>query len=257
MEKKYSAKYFRDSMPDWKKKKDPWIAQVFYRPLSFYISAFCANRGISANSVSYFSMLVAIAACACYCMSCHTIHIIGAIIVNIWLLLDCVDGNIARSVKAQPFGEFADAGSSYLLISFIYITMGYALYNEGGLLFEKGEVIILLMAGFATSFDSFARFLYHKYKDGLKSLKEKYPNAVSLDNLNQTKPSKIPSLRDRIGEAIGIGGFLPAFILLFTCLGMAEFIIYYIFCYNLLKCCYVMYKTITLAIKITNKIDAE
>lgn len=252
---KYTAKYFRDSMPEWKKKKDPLIAQFFYRPLSFYISSFCANRGISANTVSYFSMLVAIAACACYFFNNHWIHILGAVTVNLWLLLDCVDGNIARSVKAQPFGEFADAGSSYLLISFIYISMGYALYNEGGLLFQKGNVIIFILATFATAFDSFARLLYHKYKDGLSSLREQYPDAVSLDNLRQTKPSKIPSLRDRIGEAIGIGGFLPAFILLFTYFRMAEIIIYYIFCYNFLKCCYVMFKTIRLAIKITNKIE--
>ena len=169
--------------------------------------------------------------------------------------MDCVDGNIARSVKAQPFGEFADAGSSYLLISFIYIAMGYALYYEGGWLVSKGNVLILMMAVFATTADSFARMLYHKYRDGLASLKQSHPDAVNLDNLIQSKANSTPSLRDRIGEAIGIGGFLPAFILLFTCLKAADIVIYYIFCYNILKCSYVMFKTIRNAIKITNRID--
>ena len=253
--KKYTAKYFRESIPEWKFKKDPLIAQWFYRPLSFYISAFCANRGISANAVSYFSMLFAIGACVCYFVDNHIVHICGAIIVNLWLLLDCVDGNIARSVKKQPFGEFADAGSSLLLISFIYISIGYALYCEGGWLVNKGNVIILLLSVFATASDAFMRHLYHKYKEELSNLKNKYPEMLGSVGLTHSKPGEMPSLRERIAEAIGIGGFLPAFILLFTCLELADIIIYYIFSYNVLKCCLVSYKAIGSAIRITKQIE--
>lgn len=44
-------------------KKDAFVVQKFYRPLSFYGSSFAANHGISANTVSYFSVIVAIIGC--------------------------------------------------------------------------------------------------------------------------------------------------------------------------------------------------
>ena len=43
---KYTAKYFKDNMPEWKRKKDAFVVQKFYRPLSFYGSSFAANHGI-------------------------------------------------------------------------------------------------------------------------------------------------------------------------------------------------------------------
>lgn len=33
---KYNAKFFRDGMPDWKKKKDSIFACLIYRPISFW-----------------------------------------------------------------------------------------------------------------------------------------------------------------------------------------------------------------------------
>lgn len=36
---KYTAKYFKDNMPEWKRKKDAFVVQKFYRPLSFYGSS--------------------------------------------------------------------------------------------------------------------------------------------------------------------------------------------------------------------------
>ena len=255
MNKRYSAKFFIFIMPDWKKKKDPLIAQVFYRPISFYLSSFCANRGISANSVSYFSMYVAILSCVCYFLHDHTCHIIGAFMVNIWLLLDCVDGNIARSVKSQPFGEFADAASSYLLISFIYISIGYAIYEEGGFFVSKGNVFILLLATFATVSDSFMRLLFHKYNAELSRVKGIYPKVEGSNLLNHTKSGEVPSFRERIGEALGIGGFLPVFILLFTFFRMADLIIYFVFLYNVLKSSIVVAFTISGAIRQTKLIE--
>ena len=60
---KYTAKYFSDNMPDWKKKKDSILCRLLYRKISFHISAFAANHGISANTVSYLSAIEGIIAC--------------------------------------------------------------------------------------------------------------------------------------------------------------------------------------------------
>lgn len=103
---RYTAKYFRDRLPDWKRKKDPILSRVFYRPLSFFCSAFFSYIGWTANMVSYFSAVVAIIACACFVLGAP---IVGAVLINLWLLLDCTDGNIARSVKKERYGDFADS----------------------------------------------------------------------------------------------------------------------------------------------------
>ena len=49
---KYTAKYFKDGMPEWKRKKDPILSRLFYRKAAFSVAAVAANAGISANAVS-------------------------------------------------------------------------------------------------------------------------------------------------------------------------------------------------------------
>lgn len=84
---RYTAQYFRDGLPEWKRRKDPVMVKLVMRPLSFYVSAFCANRG---------------------------------------------DGNLARSVKPQPFGGFVDSESSYILVALLGSCLGISAYNGGG-----------------------------------------------------------------------------------------------------------------------------
>ncbi len=86
-------------MPDWKKKKDCALARFFFRPISFYESAWCARHGINANTVSYISIIVAVLGCVCFISNNYTCWIIGAILFNVWYLLDCVDENLARSYR--------------------------------------------------------------------------------------------------------------------------------------------------------------
>ena len=124
----YTPKYFKDSIPDWKRKKDPFLSRLFYRPLSFLIASFCVNNRINANTVSYFSAGVAIIACASYIIPYYGFHVLGAILINIWLILDCTDGNLARSYKKQPFGEFADGISSYILVGLMCTTISFSVY---------------------------------------------------------------------------------------------------------------------------------
>ncbi len=60
-------------------------------------------------------------------------NIIGALLVLFWHLLDCVDGNLARSVKPQPFGGFVDSESSYILVALLGSCLGISAYHGGGL----------------------------------------------------------------------------------------------------------------------------
>ena len=115
---RYNAKYFRDSLPEWKRRKDPVLSKVFYRPVSFFTASIAANLGISANTVSYCSVFIAVLSCLLFAYPSQQAHLAAAIFVSVWLIMDCTDGNLARSVKKQPFGTYADSMSSYIFVGF-------------------------------------------------------------------------------------------------------------------------------------------
>ena len=211
--KKYSVKFFKDGLPDWKRRKDPFFVRYTYRPLSFVGSSICANLGLSANTVSYLSIFIGLLAAVFYYFDSHIMHIWGGIFVNLWLLFDCIDGNIARSVKKQPFGVFADATACYILLAFIYTALGYAVYVDGGILFSKGNVWIVVIGSLVSTSDIVMRLVFHKFREGEIELNKVIGKEEKF--LDEYKPHE-PSLKDRVMEAINIGGYQPAIILVGT-----------------------------------------
>lgn len=222
----YTSKYFKDNIPEWKRKKDPIFTRIFYRPVSFYTASIFANKGISANSVSYISTIIGIFACLFYLVNNRFFNISGAILINIWLILDCTDGNLARSVKKQPFGEFADAISSYILVGLLFNMIGFSIYKTGGLFIQEGNAYIILLGALASSADSLMRLIYQKYL------------VVSYESHADTKESKegsnsgmINKIRIRIDQEIGLGGILPIALLICTLLNCLDIVVIIWFLY--------------------------
>ena len=224
----YTAKYFKENMPEWKRKKDPPLSRIFYRKVAFHWSAFAANRGITANSVSYFSMFVGILACALFLFD-KPLAIAGAVLVNVWLVLDCTDGNLARSVKSQPFGEFADGISSYVLVGLLCTMMGFYVYRHGGIVIPAGRAWIMLIGALASSADTMMRLIYQKYKSTERDMADK--GIVELAHDDRTDHSKVNSLRVRIEADFGIGGYLPLMVLLGTLFDALDLVVLYCFLY--------------------------
>lgn len=224
---KYTYSYFKDSMPEWKKKKDPINCRHVIRPLSFYGSAFCANHGISANMVSYFSAIVAIAGCVCFLVNDRAINIIGSILMNIWLWLDCVDGNIARSVKKEPFGEFVDAMSSYILVAFMCTAFGVYVYRCGGIFAGSGNALFIVLGAFSSTFDTLTRLTNQKFTNSEYELNLR--EQVSEGNTSKTNTKSTIFLIRHLEEALGIGGWLPFFLLLAVIFNFMDLIVIYCF----------------------------
>lgn len=250
---KYTAKYFKESMPIWKRKKDPILSRIIYRKIAFYMAAACANCGISANAVSYFSTVVAIIACGCFFINMHTLHIIGAILINVWLILDCTDGNIARSVKSQPFGEFADGISSYILVGIMCTAMSVSTYYDGGVFVEEKSFWIIIVGALASSSDSLMRLIYQKYKNTERDMADK--GIVKIENDKRTDHSQVGSFRVRVESELGIGGILPMAILLATLEKALDIIVIYCFAYYGISCILATTIYIKKAIKKTHEYD--
>lgn len=225
---KYTANYFKENIPEWKRKKDPPLSRVFYRKVAFHCAAFAANRGISANAVSYFSMYIGLLASVLFLFN-KPAAIAGAVLVNVWLILDCTDGNLARSVKSQPFGEFADGISSYIIVGLLCTMMGVYVFRQGGVFVHSGVFWIILIGALASSSDSLMRLIYQKYKNTERDMADK--GIIEIENDDRTDHAKVNSLRVRIESDFGIGGYLPLLILLGVLFNALDIVVIYCFLY--------------------------
>jgi len=228
-EKKYTPKYFWENIPDWKRKKDPVLSRIFYRPLSCVTASISANLGISANTVSYFSGILAIVACLLFLIPQFWARLTGAILVNIWLLLDCTDGNLARSYKKQLFGEFADGISSYILVGLLCTCMAVSVYFTGGVLIPAGTVWIVVIGALASSSDTMMRLIYQKFN--ATAVMHQKEGVLPEQEDSRTDHAKVGSLRVRIESELGIGGILPAAILIAVIFQALDLIVIYCLLY--------------------------
>ena len=226
---RYTYGYFREGMPAWKRKKDPPLSRIFYRPAGFVLAAVCANLGISANTVSYFSAAEAVAACLLFLPDSQACRIAGAVLVNLWLALDCTDGCLARSVKKQPFGEFADGISSYILVALLGGALGIAVFREGGLLVGPGCVWMVLAGAAASTADTLMRLIYQKYRATERELAD--AGILESEKDARTDHSQVGSLRVKIEQDLGIGGILPLFVLLGTIFHALDLVVGYMLLY--------------------------
>lgn len=250
---KYSPSYFKENMPEWKRKKDPVLSMLFYRPVSFVLASLCARFDVKPNTVSYFSMFVAIVASCLYLTKSRELHIVGALLVNFWLILDCTDGNLARGYKRQMFGEFADGVSSYVLVCLLCTMVGFSVYFDGGFFIDSYCPWIILLGALGSSADTLMRLVYQKYKATEKDMADK--GLVVVENDNRKDHSQVKSFRVRIESELGIGGILPLALLLATIFNALDLFIVYCFLYYGTSCIFAIAMFVSKAIKKTNVID--
>lgn len=253
--RKYSIKYFKDNLPDWKRKKDSLVLKMFFRPLSFVTSSIAANLGIMANTVSYFSIILAIGACILFVIPNHICNVVGAVLVNFWILCDCTDGNLARSVKKQPFGDFADSASSYILIAFLCSALGFNVYFNGGILIDKECILFVLLGVLASSGDTLMRLIYQKYKASERDLADK--GILKIENDVRTDETKTDSLLVRIEMEFGASGLLPILVLLGTIFNFLDLVIIYCFLYYFLSSLVMILKYIIKSMQKTKFIEKK
>ena len=247
---KYSPKFFRDSLPEWKKKECSFFERIFYRPVSSYFSCLAANLKIGANTVSYFTLFIALLACAFFLFYNPVLNILGAVLVNMWRIFDSVDGSLARCIKKQPFGEFADSLSSYFLVGLICTSMSMSVFFSGGVLVEAGNPWIILMGALASSSDSLMRLGYQKYRNVANELQEK--SVIPRENLERRGPGSTGGITIRIEKEFGISGILPLLILFATIFNMLDLVIIYCFLYYGAACAVSTLRFIRKTIRYTN-----
>jgi phosphatidylglycerophosphate synthase len=115
----YVAQKLRDEM------RGEWGAAVFYRWISFFISALFIKCGVSANTVTGISIILCLLLPLVLLVNPDEAYIYLALGGFTIAILDCVDGNIARATNTTSFkGQYLDFITDILYRVFLYTTLG-------------------------------------------------------------------------------------------------------------------------------------
>lgn len=129
-------------------KRSDFLAFLFYRPLSFFVTPFFLMLGISADAATAVGFGIAVAMpVAAWCLgsdaSCWV-----ALLGFSMMVLDCIDGNIARaSGRSSPVGGMLDGCCTLLFWAGYFIAVGALAYQpNGGWISRHGREIGLILA---------------------------------------------------------------------------------------------------------------
>lgn len=211
---KYTYKQILDSLPVKKNSNSSWWVKLWVRKVSFFFTFIFINLGLSPNSVSVLSIFITLVAVFCYMIPNMTCVIVAVILVNFWLVLDCVDGNIARCRKVKTaYGEFVDDIGGYFTVGFIYLAIGVCAYNYGGVLISANNHWIIIAGAVSSMCDILARLIHKDYGNFSKEIGESQ-NQPKLESYEVADKRTLSYVRRRVGKEVGISGlFMPLTIL--------------------------------------------
>lgn len=234
----YSPKFFKDTMPKWKKKKDPIIARFIHRPISFVFSSIFVEMGLTPNQVSFISLIIAFITVFLFASTSTVVLIIAFIFLNLWSITDSADGNMARSLGGKPYGDFIDATSSYFLYGMMFLPLGYSVFKTGGLFISVGTPEIIVLGALAGSMDTMTRLFFQKMKNNAYEIhlaEMKKGNEQSID-ITDRSLSKIGKLQGLIDGEFTCGGTVHLVFLLICILTKSL---------DCFICVYFIYSTLT------------
>jgi len=216
------------------------------RPVSYLITWLFLKLKITANQTTYLSILVAVGACGLIAFGSHTFQIVGAILSIFWILLDCVDGNIARYHRNfSNYGAFIDAVGGYVINAFLFMSMGIAAYYSNDLFIDQIPLISksresILFLGFIASMSTILSRLF--YQKALNLIGEQ----VKVITPKKNRKSVILIIAQNVAA---ISGFLQPILLITVIIrAYSLFVVFYAFV-NLSMLIYAGYNLIYKSVK--------
>ena len=154
----------KKTFPEEKKSVESLYGRIVpVRQISYYVTIPLLQMNVTAFQASVMGLLLAIIACVLIAVPNPVLRVIGVILVPIWHVFDCVDGNIARYRKtASDFGSAVDAICGYF-IAFLPIALGIASYNIKINYFNWDPAVFIALGGLATSCNIMMRLIHQKY----------------------------------------------------------------------------------------------
>ena len=97
------------------KAEDGAWATVVSRPLSRRLTPLALRLGLTPNQVTLASFVVGLTAAACFATGDRVLLVVGALLLQLSLVVDCVDGDVARYTRSfSATGAWLDASTDRL-----------------------------------------------------------------------------------------------------------------------------------------------
>lgn len=161
-------------------KKQVWSYYVVRRA-SFYPTILFLKLGISANQATWFSIVIVILGCLLLAVGEYVGRIGGALLVNIWLILDYIDGNIARYQKSSSaYGDFIDTLGGYIAYGLLFFSAGVGgYYHQESLLISRASSVlsrvdasvVLILGAWSSLTAIWIRLVYQKFNNSFPDMK--------------------------------------------------------------------------------------
>ncbi len=203
--------------PKLEQDKNELMGFYVWRPLSFYPTALFMNIGLTANQTTWISLIILAMGCLFLAVGNYLTALAGAALLNVWLVLDFVDGNIARYEKAcSRYGEFIDALGAFLAhLSFFAAGVGYYMSQNSLLIAsiewpsERYAAVILILGSIASLSAIWIRLVYHKFKNTFPTSDFEKHDVVSVRDT-----SSVPAALLHVGHNfVNLSGLLlPVFL---------------------------------------------
>ena len=208
---KYSYSEIKESLTKKKNSRSSLWVQLWVRKASFPVTYLFINSGWTANMVSVLSWIIIFVAAVLLGINNFGCMLAGVLLTNFWLVLDCVDGNIARVKKVKTFmGDFYDAVAGYGPFGFTTVGIGIAAFHTSFLVPEQYRYFLILIGAVGAIANIYTRLIHQKYLAcffaGKKILNE-------LDDISLADTENRHSfayIREQIDKNFGVAGlFMP------------------------------------------------
>lgn len=136
-----SIKELREICQGPRRDTDSWHMKHIARKPSIYITWALLHTPISANGVTFLMILIGLIASAIYMNGTKISFFIASIILQLWYVMDMVDGEVARYKKQLSLtGVYFDSISHYISHPFVFFGIGMGLY------YRYGKLHLLLLS---------------------------------------------------------------------------------------------------------------
>ncbi len=144
------------------------VNRYIQNPIAKQIVRYLKNTPITPNQVTYFSVLVGFASGFAFSFSSQTALVLGGVLLELTLVLDCVDGQLARAKgMASEWGRLVDGVAGY----FAYLAVIYGLIkgfpDHGQVLKFIAGLIIIRAISYDYCKQSLATLILNGY-DGME-----------------------------------------------------------------------------------------
>ena len=153
---------------------------IFYRPLAFLFVKAIYPTNLTPNQISFIALAVGVIGGMLFSYGTHTASVAAAIMLILYDVLDCSDGQLARMKKNGTLtGRIVDGFSDYIVTIVAYIGIGFGLMH----IWENTLFVWLLTAGAGIS-------------NAIHSIMLDYYRNMFMDNVLQRQSTLGESLQE-------------------------------------------------------------